>query len=168
MPDNKLTDNEIIKALKEILEIMCVMGDLQKSATISKALDLINRLQARVEKAEKVEHFADKTIATLQTENEHLKKEIENLESMQEIPPEAKHFVDTKADKVISLLNEVIKSQEQIKGEAYKECIEKVKNAILPQLNTSTLEEKETYYFCLNILDNLLKEMVGDKNGNAC
>ena len=26
-----VTDNEIIKALKEILEIMLVMGDLQKS-----------------------------------------------------------------------------------------------------------------------------------------
>ena len=49
MPD-KLTDNEIIKALKEILEIMLVMGDLQKSATIGKALDLINRPKAEIER----------------------------------------------------------------------------------------------------------------------
>ena len=55
------------------------------------------------------------------SEIEGLKKEIENLESTQEISPEAKHFVDTKADKVISLLNKAIKSQEQIEAEAIKD-----------------------------------------------
>lgn len=53
----KMTDNEIKKALKEILEIMLCEGDLQRSATISNALDLINRLQA---------------------ENERLKEEVKN------------------------------------------------------------------------------------------
>ena len=48
------------------------------------------------------------------------------------------------------------------KAEAYKECIEKVKCGILPQLNTSTLDEKEAFYFCLKLLDNLLKELVGE------
>ena len=76
MTDKKLTDTEItVKALKEILELMLCEGDLQRISTISHTIDLINRLQARVEKAEKVEHFADKTIATLQTENERLEKD---------------------------------------------------------------------------------------------
>ena len=48
-----LTDNDIIKALKEILELMLCEGDLQRSATISKALDLINRLQAENERLKK-------------------------------------------------------------------------------------------------------------------
>ena len=47
---NKLTDAEIVKALKEILEIMLTMGDLQKSATISNTLGLINRQQAEIER----------------------------------------------------------------------------------------------------------------------
>lgn len=45
-----MTDNEIIKALKELLEIMLCEGDLQRSATISKALDLINRQKAEIER----------------------------------------------------------------------------------------------------------------------
>ena len=78
MTDNKLTDNEIIKALKELLEVMLSEGDLQRTSTISHTIDLINRLQVRVKKLEKVEHFADKTIATLQAENERLKKSNRN------------------------------------------------------------------------------------------
>ena len=91
-----MTDNEIIKALE------CVASDkdvLCKGCSYNKyylnqchkenakdAIDLINRQKAEIER---------------------LKKEIENLESMREISPEVEHFVDTKADKVISLLNEV-------------------------------------------------------------
>ena len=78
MSDKKLTDNEIIKALKELLEVMLSEGDLQRTSTISHTIDLINRLQVRVKKLEKVEHFADKTIATLQAENERLKKSNRN------------------------------------------------------------------------------------------
>ena len=54
MPDKKLTDSEIVKALKEILKLMLCEGDLQRSATISNALDLINRLQAENEKLNKI------------------------------------------------------------------------------------------------------------------
>jgi hypothetical protein len=51
---NKLTDAEItIKALKEILELMLCDGDLQRTSTISHTIDLINRLQAEVEKFKK-------------------------------------------------------------------------------------------------------------------
>ena len=63
---NKMTDNKIIKALKEILEIMCAMGDLQKTSTISNAIDLINRQKAEIEsaketiKAEAVKEFAER------------------------------------------------------------------------------------------------------------
>ena len=46
MPDKKLTDNEIKKALKEVLKLMLCDGDLQRSSTISNALDYINRLEA--------------------------------------------------------------------------------------------------------------------------
>ena len=45
-----MTDNKIIERLKEILEMMCYEGDLQRSGTISKALDLINRYKAEIER----------------------------------------------------------------------------------------------------------------------
>lgn len=108
--DKKLTDNEIIKDLKEILELMCCEGDLQRSATISHAIDLINRLQARVEKCEKVEYFADKTIATLQAENERLREECGNQSTLW-----SKHF-----EGIFETAKETIKS------EARKEFAEKI------------------------------------------
>ena len=68
-----MNDNEIIKALKESLEIMLCEGDLQRSATISKSLDLINSLQAENEKNENIIRLADKTIETANAEIERLK-----------------------------------------------------------------------------------------------
>ena len=50
MPDKKLTDSEItIKALKELLGLVLCEGCLQRAATISHTIDLINRLQAENE-----------------------------------------------------------------------------------------------------------------------
>jgi hypothetical protein len=73
-----MTDNQIIKALgccKHHREC-CFCNYVEecgnkRNLTIS-ALDLINRLQAQIEKLEKVEHFADKTIATQNAEIERL------------------------------------------------------------------------------------------------
>ena len=150
MPDKKLTDNEIKKALGVCCtKIPCkeciYMGnkELCVAENTTAVLDLINRLQA---------------------ENEELKREIEDLESVQEISPEAKYLVDTKADKVISLLTEINKSQEQIKAEAYKECIEKVKekSAKYNWVSSGALLRTE-YTIGENTLDNLLKEMEGSK-----
>ena len=43
---NKLTDNDIKKALGEVIKLALCDGDLQRSSTISKTLDYINRLEA--------------------------------------------------------------------------------------------------------------------------
>ena len=134
MIDKKLTDGEIVKALEEILEIMLVMGDLQKSSTISKAIILINCLQVRVEKFEKVEHFADKTIATLQTENERLKKSIN-----------------------IELENFATEYDNKIKAEAYKEFAEKLESIIMwSPKNHISITAKD--------VKNILQELVGENN----
>ena len=93
-----MTPNEIIKALE-----CCADGS--GTGLIRATLDLINRQREEIER---------------------LEREIEDLESTQEITPEAKYLVDTKADKVISLMNEIIKSQDQIKSEAIKEFAERL------------------------------------------
>ena len=107
------------------------------------------------------------------SEIETLKKEIENLESTQEISPEAKHFVDTKADKVISLLNKAIKSQEQIEAEAIKVFTEKTDKIITEIYNKFIFgyalgdEAREAIMdFYVDIsrgIDNLVKEMMEEK-----
>ena len=143
-----MTDNEIIKAIRCCAangscdgcplnygehDDMCVIINLRN------ALDLINRQRAEIER---------------------LERKTEDLESVQEISPEAKHFIDTKADKVISLMNELIKSQEQIKAEAVKEFAERLK-ATFPPRNSMRCTLDDCY--TLDMIDNIAKEMVGEQ-----
>ncbi len=176
MPDKKLTDNEIIKALKYCAggascancyySVNCDGTDVQKQA-----LDLINRLQAENERKDK--NYIDllKTsseradiISELSSENERLKNHIQEG---------------------IDLAKQMPEMIELAKAEAYKECIEKVK-PIIDEIvdimfddNKSTcvihdcvkpskiaynseiciLENKQAWE---GRLDNLLKELVGD------
>lgn len=145
MPNN-LTDAEIKKALKEILEIMLTMGDLQKSATISKTLDLINRKEAEIERLRK--ENKDKRLMILQQQ--------QSIEYLKGCYFEYKDKYKT------------------AKAEAYKECIEKAKSEI--DNKDGHIEEgyalrgswDKKYFYdseIEDILDNLLKETVGDSNG---
>lgn len=45
-----MTDDKIIKALKELLEIMCYEGDWQRVYIISHTIDLINRQKTEIER----------------------------------------------------------------------------------------------------------------------
>ena len=121
---NKLTDEEIVKALNTVLYVreFIIAKNGNVLVTVGDFLDFINRLQA---------------------ENERLTIRLRKAE----------HQLD---DSMIMY--------NTIKAEAYKECIEKAANKILPMLTTATLEEKETICFCLDALDNLLKELVGENN----
>lgn len=76
---NQEAEERIIKALKKILELMCYEGDLQRSAIISKSLDLINRLQRENGKNEKIIKAADRLIETQKAEIERLERENERL-----------------------------------------------------------------------------------------
>ena len=145
-----MTDNEIIKALARCVNADCencpskTICDSDTERLVVKVFDLINRQKAEIER---------------------LEREIEHLESTQEISPEAKHFVDTKADKVISLMNELIKSQEQIKAEAVKEFAEKLKTNVFEadDINEDTFLAVEVSY-----IDNLVKEFTeGESHGMA-
>ena len=116
MTDKNLTDNEIVKALKEILEIMLTMGDLQKSATISNALDLINRQKAENERLRNVKSHIDILIhrgveyPTSETYNEAFQKALEKLYDNDNAKAEAyKEF----AEKVISKIAVIMKHIEQ-------------------------------------------------------
>ena len=81
-----MTDNEIIKALECCLSgkdydtacMKCPIEPICESDDIllKYALDLINRQKAIIEKSEKVEHFADKTIETTNAEIEKLENEL--------------------------------------------------------------------------------------------
>lgn len=127
MPDKKLTDNEIVKALENCLENECNKCPFNDSETcqidLMKLLfDLINRLQA---------------------ENERLKAKVNHYNYCYD--------------------NFVNKPIRRIKAEAYKECIEKVKETSnKTELVCSGALVRTDYTITEKKLDNLLKELVGE------
>lgn len=110
--------------------------------------NIINRQQAIIEKSEKVEYIADKTIATLQAENERLKEKQEKC-----------FYCTEQANKKIS----------EIKAEAYKEfaqkVIEKVEKA-RQKYQRLCAEQGDKEDEAMNIhfrgMINIVKEMVGE------
>ena len=135
MTDKNLTDNKItINALKELLEVMLCEGDLQRVSTISHTIDLINRLQAEIERLKN----AYKQCAW--------ERDVFAEDMTQEIKKDCSYLMlDIKT----------------IKAEAYKECIEKAKNEIDTQSHSRSLEASGERFRIHKILNNLLKEMEG-------
>ncbi len=155
--DKKLTDSEIVKALEcciksshfgECFDNKCPLVS-EKGCKVGKetlypyALDLINRLQTRVEKAEKVEHFADKIIATLQAENERLSQ-----------------FGGI----LLHNGSELFKELQTAKTEAYKECIEKVKEKAYTY---SDITGYQSTVVDVCEIDGVYEELVGEDNVQA-
>ena len=156
------------------------------------ALDLINRLQAenenlkldiatleaknfvkdkllakaeiKLEEAEDTIQFADKELKKAEAENERLKNCVKSEDEVRAI---AKRTMEP-------LVKEITREQIDIavkyaKAEAYKECIEKVKenaNKCFASRNGVVLEETTTYNISKISLDNLLKELVGEDNSH--
>jgi predicted RNase H-like nuclease (RuvC/YqgF family) len=150
---DKLTDTEIKKALEDMVECNadktkscndCVLNKHYpycEKVSFELALDLINRLEGEKEKNENIIRVADKTIATLNAENESLKAEVERLKE------------EVKKEQLYNLRMTAY----SVKAEAYKECIDKAKLQCnkIPQYHFNLLNVE--WY-----LDNLLNELVGD------
>lgn len=160
-----MTDKDIIKAL----EICTKQGDCKNClfgddgdcgvTLLNLSYDLINRLQARVEKCEKVERFADKTIATLQAENKRLStlaelgnKRADDYRVMRDRALKAEKEVERlkkgwKADVILTA---------DTKAEAYKEFAERLKENSIATFSFKGVVMVEE-------IDNLLKELVGEE-----
>ena len=117
-----LTDNEIKKALECAIRNNCDCNCVFLLPNkVQDVLDLINRLQTKIEHYKKSRDkyqdnvmYLSKQCDELQAENERLRKECGNQSALW-----SKHYED---------IFETAK--ETIKTEAYKKCIEKVKNII--------------------------------------
>ena len=174
MLDNKLTDNEIIKALECCSKKICKQcpnfsEDIECSEKlINLTLDLINRLQA--ENEELVGN-----IDRLKEENGNLTVEFQAMRNA------ANGFKNELFDKTellktataeIERLKETIEYKdicieacEDAKSEAYKECIEKVKeNSNKMEMVCSGALVGTDYTITKEKLDNLLKELVGEND----
>lgn len=143
MPDKKLTDNEIVKAL-ECCSVGTFACDEQcpcfnsksnlkitscRFELIGDALDLINRQKAEIEEIKY-----------------KVKKWKENYECSQVVVGDFREIINKQAREL-----------KAAKAEAYKDCIDKIQNQI-KRNNTISAE------WLRGFLDNLLKELVGEDN----
>ena len=187
MPDKKLTDNEIIKALECCSDEMgckkgCPCFDPKSKSShcaavgdngLEKlALDLINRLQEKDETRHKVFETKCEELEIVKAENERLKVKCENTQIGYNFLKA--DFEESKADKIIAerkekdardLFKSTVGQLKQAKAEAYKECIEKVKeHSNKAELVCSGALVRTEYTITKEKLDNLLNELVGENN----
>ena len=147
MPDKKLIDNEIIKALQEMADYP---HNYEEGQDLQNALDLITCQQAEYENL-KVENQSLRTAAnSLKMHYEGAQAKIKRL----------------KESLNIELENFATEYDNKIKAEAYKECIKKVKNYIKAHCNPYGKPDfdYDTSIKILNFIDKLAKEMVGENN----
>ena len=163
---NKLTDAEVKKALKEYIEFEdfeYTEYTIIRLDVLKNALDLINHREGEKEKNENIIRIADKTIATLQAENESLKAEVERLK--RELNLVIENSLSTRFPHCVlcddtAILTKNLEGYDKfiadIKAEAYKEFAER-------------LREKTKWLFSSvsinNEIDNLLNELVSDGDG---
>lgn len=153
-----MTDTEIIKGLECIAsekDVLCKDCSYNKyyltkchKMTAKDALDLINRQKELIEKSERIEHFADKTIATLQAEIKRLKAESDTI---------AEDYSNLVIEKD-ELFDEAEKLIKKAKAEAAKEFAEKLHE----ELRMYGIKDKFNKSVFLNVVDKAKKEMAGD------
>lgn len=147
MPDKKLTDSEI----KEVLDMVkaktdqycqeCPYNDIKVCnicifGKMKIVLDLINRLHAENERLKKGDERVVEACKELKAKNDGLKAELNCYKTW--------YF-------------EAVEDIETAKTEAYKECIEKVKEKALSHYFDDVVLSVR-----IDDIDNLLKEMVGE------
>ena len=182
MPDKKLKDNEIIKALEDWIKYYDGDGSYAHFKTLENALDLINRLQAQnkdlaetvhnltlekdalFDKAERLASIIDDLDCQISTADDCIAEkqaEIIRLQSMNQAKLDTIHDLQVEieqwkeeANKYQNLWCMAVDDIEKAKSEAYKEFARRLKCGV-PQ---------ETGVIRCSDIDNLVKEMVGDDN----
>ena len=163
MPDNKLKDNEIIKALKCCNEPVgnnacqkCPLYHSEERCSkkmLDLSLNLINRLQAENEKNENIIRLADKTIETANAEIERLKNAYKQCAWERDI------FAEDMTQEIKKDCSFLMLDIKTIKTEAYKECLKKFEKNI-KDVKVTLGQTWEIQ----NALKKTLNELVGDDN----
>ena len=168
-----MTDNEIIKAL-ECCAVMydcpdcpfeCDCGNMGNLSTA--AIDLINRLNERDKKNERIIELSDKTIKTQSAEIDFLRasKNLHEAEFNEaKVELELKKAEIKRLQNILGGTSKVLSETcAGVRIETIKEFADKYEKAVLPLLTSATLDKKDGIHACLDIL----KEMVGDDNGES-
>ena len=142
MPDKKLPDSEIVKALECAIRNNCDCNCVFLLPNkVQDVLDLINRQNAKID-------YKEAEIILLRDEGAKANLEVERL--LQKLQ---------QAQETIDSFTDIGKVYSEIKAEAYKECIEKVRKLAVGMHPCS--DEMRIFD---SDLDNILKELVGEDN----
>ena len=177
-----MTDNQIIKALECCADEMgckkgCPCFDPKAKGsccTISKigiekiALDLINRQQADIRKLQlENEKLEIKLKGKIESSNksrdsamEVIKKQEAEIERFKELVTEKQNLIEQWQDKA----REFIAKNQTVKSEAIKEFAERVKALDRLDVDVSYGYGREHYTeaIAVNLIDNLVKEIIGE------
>ena len=149
-----MTDNEIIKAEKVIKDLhaycFCSQSVFKKMGynftesdfdCVNNLFHIIDRQEAIIEKSEKVEHFADKTIETANAEIDKLEKELMKCKLEKEM---------------------LYQTVEEIKSEAIKEFAERFAKA-LSEFDMSSVglpDYDRGYKDCMTAIEDTIDSLV--------
>ena len=156
-----MESNDIIKALEDWIKNYD--GSYVNFKILGNALDLITQQQAENENL-KVENQSLRSAAnSLKMHYEEAQAEIERLK---ECPKCVYEYDGEIMEYCVQGPCSNFKTVEQVKSNAYKECLEKVKNYIKTHCNPYGKPDfdYDTSIKILNFIDKLAKEMVGDDN----
>lgn len=176
MPDNKLTDNEIMKAQKYCCEADscdrgCPLVDKCESPIktmeefIKFDLDLINRLQAKAIKEQNKNSKLRNERNRLQAQNKDLAETVHNLtiekdalfDKAEELKVEVERL---KTNLNVELENFATEYDNKIKAEAYKEFAERLNK--IEKFRSCVESDNYELSVTMREVDNLLKELVGE------
>lgn len=186
MPDKKLTDGEIVKALECCCTYKGKCTDCPAFVKVDRsnckqvllgAIEIINRLQADLIDKEKQLQKALKSMAVNKTkvidcerEIDCQKSEIERLKPFEDKIAEFNSHIRVEDMLVFaSSLEEWLEFCDNLKAEAYKEFAEKTNSIVDSLIEKYSIKDFEEFKAICQVLrglkndiDNLLKELVGD------
>ena len=146
--DKKFNDEEIIKALECCKNCCCKQCD--EEPNFQEAIDLINRQKAEIEKLEKENTVFGEIIKKQDDEISASRKDLLKRENLEESFSKSVKQFDKRLEKTVKLE----------RAEAVKEFAEKLKN----EINIRTTYSREQDKNVMRMIDNLVKEMVGEDN----
>jgi hypothetical protein len=166
MPDKKLTDNEIIKALKTLLELVLYEGCQQRAKTISLAIDIINRQKEEIENYSNNTKTMSDSIYKMQKLIESKNAEIERLRDA---------LIDNEYANCVAVKNGLIYTHtlgdyDKLIGDISTEAIKEFAERLVADLTLLAKHEDEfrqgVILGVIHTIEEKKKEMVGENNEN--
>ena len=165
MTDKKLTDAEIKKALENAeyrVDGVVTRGFYLDHEFMEQLIDLINRLQAKVEALQMDNAQLQSDIINANMNCDHTQAENERLQKCVEKTDCAYFKKSLEVDNLTYDIDLLKQEKSVVKAEAYKVCAEKIKKKTLAMIYSPDEITTDEYIKCI---DDAVKELEGETDG---